>query len=193
MSSQGELLLLNQNDCCEQRSTDQYKQQISKVVHMFLPEIQTKSISLSASAQISILLRSESEWAQKRCTGSAPMALQLSDKLVCSSHVLPSTRECALNMIGPNTAKSDGVAHPMNLRTQYHKTVSWNCKRSVALLQTHEENILPYTVKIDSQRAVTTFSRNFQFFAIRKSLNMLEWNFSSIHDTCMSKIVHTNS
>ena len=57
----------NQNDRWEQRSTDQqYKiKQISKVVHMFLPEIQTKSISLSASAQISILLGSESEWAQK--------------------------------------------------------------------------------------------------------------------------------
>ena len=59
------------------------------------------------------------------------------------------------------TAKSDGIAHPMNLRTQYHKTVSWNCKRSVALLLTNEENILPYTVKIDSARAVTTFSQNF--------------------------------
>ena len=85
-----------------QQINTKYKQ-ISKVVHMFLPEIQTKSISLSASAQISILLRSESEWAQKRCTGSAPMALQLSDKLVCRSHVLPSMRECALNMIGRNT------------------------------------------------------------------------------------------
>ena len=61
-----------------------------------------------------------------------------------------------------HTAKSDGIAHPMNLPTQYCKTVSWNCKRSVALLQTHEENVLPYTVKIDSARAVTTFSRNFQ-------------------------------
>ena len=92
-----------------------------------------------------------------------------------------------------NTAKSDGIAHPMNLRTQYHKTVSWNCKRSVALLQTHKENILPYTVKIGSARAVTTFSRNFRFFAIRKSQKMPEWNFSSIHGTCMSKIVYTNS
>ena len=79
-----------------------YKQ-ISKVFHMFLPEIQTKIISLSSSAQISILLRSESEWAQKRCTRSAPMALQLPEKLVCSSHVLPSTRERALNMIGRST------------------------------------------------------------------------------------------
>ena len=77
--------------------------QISKVVHMFLPEIHSKSISLSASAKITILLRSESEWAQKRCTRSAPMALQLSDKLVCSSHVLLSTRERALNMIDGNT------------------------------------------------------------------------------------------
>ena len=32
-----------------------------------------------------------------------------------------------------DTAKSDGVAHPMNLCTQHHKTVSWNCERSVAL------------------------------------------------------------
>ena len=62
-----------------QQINTKYKQ-ISKVVHMFLPEIETKSISISASAQISILLNSESEWAQKRCTGSAPMALQLSDK-----------------------------------------------------------------------------------------------------------------
>ena len=91
------------------------------------------------------------------------------------------------------TAKSDGIAHPMDLRTQYHKTVSWNCKRSVALLQTHEENILPYTVKNDSAPAVTTFSRNFRFFALRKCLKMPEWNFSSIHDTCMSKIVYINS
>ena len=91
------------------------------------------------------------------------------------------------------TAKSDGIAHPMNLRTQYYKTVSRNCKRSVALLQTYEENILPYTVKIDSARAVTTLSQNFRFFAIRKSLKIPEWNFSSIHDTCMSKIVYTNS
>ena len=56
-----------------------------------------------------------------------------------------------------NTAKSDEIAHLydlINLRTQYHKTVSWNCKRSVTLLQTNEENILPYTVKIDSARAV---------------------------------------
>ena len=52
-----------------------------------------------------------------------------------------------------HTAKSDEIAHPMNLRTQYHKTVSWNCKRSMTLLQTNEENILPYTVKIDSARA----------------------------------------
>ena len=93
----------------------------------------------------------------------------------------------------PVEVKSDGIAHPMNLRTQYHKTVSWNCKRSVALSQTHVENILPYTVKIDSARAVTTFSRNFRFFAIRKSLKMPEWNFSSIHGTCMSKIVYNNS
>ena len=42
-----------------------YKQ-ISKVVHLFLPDIQTKSISLSVSAQISFLLTSESEWTQKR-------------------------------------------------------------------------------------------------------------------------------
>ena len=55
--------------------------------------------------------------------------------------------------IVPYVAKSDEIAHPMNLRTQYHKTVSWNCKRSVTLLQTNEENILPYTVKIDSARA----------------------------------------
>ena len=82
---------------------------------------------------------------------------------------------------GTYTAKSDGIAHPMNLRTQYHKTDSWNCKWSVALLQTHEENILPYTVKIDSARAVTTLSRIFRFFAIRKSLKMPEWNFSSTH------------
>ena len=27
------------------------------------------------------------------------------------------------------TAESDEIAHPMNLRTQYPKTVSWNCKR----------------------------------------------------------------
>ena len=66
------------------------------------------------------------------------------------------------------TAKSDGIAHPMNVHTQYHKTVSLNCKMSVALLQTHEESILPYTVKIGAARAVTTFSRNFRFFAIRK-------------------------
>ena len=38
--------------------------------------------------------------------------------------------------------------------------------RSVTLLQTHEENIMPYTVKNDSARAVTTFSRNFRFFHI---------------------------
>ena len=31
------------------------------------------------------------------------MALQLSEKLVCSSHVLPSKRERALNMTGQNT------------------------------------------------------------------------------------------
>ena len=42
-----------------QQINTKYKQ-ISKVVHMFLPEIQTKIISLSASAQISILLCSES-------------------------------------------------------------------------------------------------------------------------------------
>ena len=91
------------------------------------------------------------------------------------------------------TAKSDEIVHPMNLCTKYHKTVSWNCKRSVTLLQTHKENILPYTVKIDSARAVTTFSRSFRFFAIRKSLKMSECNFSSIHGMCMSKIVYTNS
>ena len=91
------------------------------------------------------------------------------------------------------TAKSDGIAHPMNLRTQYHANVSWNRKRPVAQLQMHEENILQYTVKIDSARAVTTFSRNFRFFAIRKSLKMPEWNFSSIHGTCISKVVYTNS
>ena len=34
------------------------------------------------------------------------------------------------------TAESDEIAHPMNLRTQYPKTVSWNCKRSLTLLQT---------------------------------------------------------
>ena len=79
------------------------------------------------------------------------------------------------------------------LATQYHKTVSWNCKRSVALLQVHEENILPYTVKIDSARAVTTISRNFRLLAIWKSLKMPEWNFSSIHGRCMNKIVYTNS
>ena len=83
--------------------------QLSKVVHMFLPEIQTEIISLSASAKINILLRIESEWAQERCTGSAPMALQLSDKLVCSSHVLPNTCEHALNMIGGNTLLNAGV------------------------------------------------------------------------------------
>ena len=44
------------------------------------------------------------------------------------------------------TANSDEIAHPMNLRTQYPKTASWICKRSVTLLQTHEENILPCTV-----------------------------------------------
>ena len=87
----------------------------------------------------------------------------------------------------------DGIAHPMILRTQYHKTASWNCKRSVVLSQTHVENILPYTLKIDSARAVTTFSRNYRFFAIRKSLKMPEWNFISIHSTWMSKIVYTNS
>ena len=91
------------------------------------------------------------------------------------------------------TAKSDEISHPMELRTQFHKTVSWICIRSVTLLQTHEENILPYTVKIDFARAVTTFSRNFQFFAIRETLKKLKWNFSSIHGTCMSKIVYTNS
>ena len=64
---------------------------------------------------------------------------------------------------------------------------------SVSLLQTHEENILPYTVKIDSARALTTFSRNFRFFAIWKSLKMPEWNLSNIHGTCMNKIVYTNS
>ena len=90
-------------------------------------------------------------------------------------------------------AKSDEIAHPMDLRTQYHKTVPWICKRPVTLLQTHEENILPYTVKIDFLRAVTTFSRNFPFFAIRKTLKKPKWNFSSIHGTCMSKIVYTNS
>ena len=37
------------------------------------------------------------------------MALQLSDKLVCSSHVLSSTRERALNMIGENTLLNAGV------------------------------------------------------------------------------------
>ena len=92
------------NYSCEQRSTDQYKiypnQQSGSHI---LPEIQTKSISLSASAPISILLRSESEGAKKRCTRSAPTTQQLSDKLVCSSHVLPSKRERALNMIGRNT------------------------------------------------------------------------------------------
>ena len=87
---------------------------------------------------------------------------------------------------------------PMELR------IRWTCApsiirlshgtvRSVALLQAHEENILPYTVKNDSARAVTTFSRNFRFFALRKSLKMPEWNFSSIHDTCMSKNVYINS
>ena len=91
-----------------QQINTKYKQ-ISKVVHMFLTEIQTKIISLSASAQISILLRIEPEWAQERCIRSAPMALQLSDKLVCSSHVLPSTRERALNMIGGNTLLNAGV------------------------------------------------------------------------------------
>ena len=50
----------------------------------------------------------------------------------------------------------------MNLPTQYHKTVSWNCKRSVALSQKHVGNILPYTVKIDSAHAVTTFLRIFR-------------------------------
>ena len=64
---------------------------------------------------------------------------------------------------------------------------------SVTLLQTHDENILPYTVKIDPARAGTTFSRNFRFFAIWKSLKMPEWNFSSIHGTCLNKIVYTNS
>ena len=49
----------------DQQINAKYKQ-ISNVVHMFLPEIQTKSIFLSASAQISILLRSESEWAPHR-------------------------------------------------------------------------------------------------------------------------------
>ena len=91
-----------------QQINAKYKQ-ISKVLHMFLSEIQTKIISLSASAQISILLRIESEWAQERCTRSAPMALQLSENLVCSSHVLPSTRERALNMIGGNTLFNAGV------------------------------------------------------------------------------------
>ena len=93
-----------------QQINAKYKQ-ISKVVHMFLPEIQTKIISLSASAQISTLLRTESEWAQERCTRSAPMALQLSDKLVFSSHMLPSTRERALNMIGGNTLLNPGMHH----------------------------------------------------------------------------------
>ena len=37
------------------------------------------------------------------------MALQLSENLVCSSHVLPSTRERALNMIGGNTLFNAGV------------------------------------------------------------------------------------
>ena len=90
-----------------QQINTKYKQ-ISKVVHMLLSKIQTKIISISASAQISILLRSESEWAQQRCTRSAPMALQLSEKLVCSSHVLPSTRKRALNMIGQNTYLNAG-------------------------------------------------------------------------------------
>ena len=98
-----------------------------------------------------------------------------------------------LNNIYLNTAKSDEIVHPMNLRSQCHKTVSRNCKKSVTLLQTHEENILPYTVKTDSTRAVPTFPRNFRFFAIRKSLKMDEWNFSSILGMCMSKIVYTNS
>ena len=98
-----------------------------------------------------------------------------------------------LFVLKTHTAKSDGIAHPMYLRTQYHKTVSWNYKRKVALLQTHKEIILPYTVKNDSARGVNTFSRNFRFFAIGKCLKMPEWNFSSIHGTCMSKIVYTNS
>ena len=91
-----------------QQNNTKYKQ-ISKVVYMFLPEIQTKIISLLASAQISIRLRIESEWAQERCTRSAPMALQLSDKLACSSHVLPRARERALNMIVGNTLLNAGV------------------------------------------------------------------------------------
>ena len=32
-----------------------------------------------------------------------------------------------------HAAKSDEIAHPMNLRTQYHMTVSWKCKGSVTL------------------------------------------------------------
>ena len=89
-----------------------------------------------------------------------------------------------------STAKSDEIAHPMDLRTQYHKTVLCFSKRSVTLLRTHGENILPYTVKIDSARALTTFSRNFRFFAIRKTPKNPEWNFSSIHGMSMSKIVY---
>ena len=54
------------------------------------------------------------------------------------------------------TTESDEIAHLMNLGTQYPKTVKWNCKKSVILLQTHEENILPFTVKIDSARAMTS-------------------------------------
>ena len=60
-----------------------------------------------------------------------------------------------------STAESDEIAHLMNLHTQYPKTVSRNCKKSVTLLQMHEENILSYIVKIYSARAMTTFSRNF--------------------------------
>ena len=74
-----------------------------------MQNIETKIISLSASAKINILLRIESEWAQERCTRSAPMALQLYDKLVCSLHVLPNTCERALNIIGGNTLLNAGM------------------------------------------------------------------------------------
>ena len=57
-----------------------------------------------------------------------------------------------LPMYQSYTAKSDEVAHPMELCTQYTKTVSWNCKWSVTLLQAHKETILPYTVNINSAR-----------------------------------------
>ena len=66
------------------------------------------------------------------------------------------------------TAKSDGVAQPMDLCTQHTKTVSWNCKWSVTLLQAHKENILPCTVNIDSARAITIFSRNLRFFSSKE-------------------------